>query len=72
MDTPNEDVIRRLELRLNNKQWEVGVQIDVGLPSSEDTIIVKDLKRKIAISNSSNGWILILELKEVNDYNMLL
>lgn len=70
--TSKEDVIRILELRLNNKPEEVGGQIDVGLPSSYDAIIAKDLKRKIAVSNSSNGWISILESKEVNDYNMLL
>ena len=70
--THKEDIIRILELRLNSKPEEVAIQIDVGLPSSYDTIIAKDLKRKIAVSNPSNGWISILESKEINDYKVLL
>lgn len=70
--TQKEEIVKILKLRLNSISEGDDIQIDVGLPSSYDAIIAKDSKRKIAVSNPINGWISILESKEVNDYNVLL
>ena len=39
---------------------------------SYDAILANEVKRKVAISSPRNGWIAIIESKEVNDYAMLL
>ena len=44
----------------------------IGVPDSYNTILAKDDKRKVALSAPQNGWITIIESKEVNDYAMLL
>lgn len=58
--------------RLSSIPDKKGVQPDVGLPSSYDSILINEPKRKIAISEVTNEWVSILESKEVNDYKMLL
>ena len=42
------------------------------VPDSYDAILANEVKRKVAISSPRNGWIAIIESKEVNDYAMLL
>lgn len=42
------------------------------VPDSYDTILANAAKRKIAVSSLRNGWIAVVESKEVNDYAMLL
>ena len=34
--------------------------------------MANEIKRKVAISPEKNGWVTILESKEVNDYSMLI
>jgi hypothetical protein len=65
-------VTESVKLRLNSNPDPVGSQPYVGLPNSYDSILANEPKRKVAISEISNGWISILESKEVNDYKMLL
>lgn len=42
------------------------------MQNSYDAILANDVKLKVAISSSRNGWIAIIKSKEVNDYAMLL
>lgn len=45
-------------------------QPDWELPSSYSPILVADPKRKVAISPETDGWIAIIESKEVVDFGM--
>lgn len=54
----------RLRVVCRNYQMEV--------PDSYYTILANDAKRKIAIAAPQNGWIALIESKEVNDYAMLI
>ena len=67
----SDEIVEHISVR-HNAPPEPGVKLDMELPSSYDSIIAKDIKRKTAISKSVNGWVSILESKEVNDYKMLL
>ena len=67
-----ERVIEIVKKRLNGDFKDIHLDSQMEIPDSYDTIIVNDVKRKIAISSSENGWITIIESKEFNDYAMLL
>lgn len=43
-------------------------QQDWGLPSSFEPLLAKEPKRKVAISPPQNGWIALVESKEVVDF----
>jgi hypothetical protein len=43
-------------------------QPDWGLPSSFEPLLAKEAKRKVAISPPRNGWIAVIESKEVVDF----
>jgi len=43
-------------------------QPDWGLPSSFKPILEQEAKRKVAISSPKNGWIMVIESKEVVDF----
>jgi hypothetical protein len=43
-------------------------QPDWGLPSSFEPLLAKESKRKVAISPSRDGWIALIEAKEVVDF----
>jgi len=58
--------------RLINPPDPPGQQPEVGLPNSYDVSLAGDEKRKVAVSEVVNGWVSIIESKEVNDYKMLL
>jgi len=65
-------LIECIKSRIVSAPDEFGTQPDVGLPNSYDSILAVEQKREIAISEEKNGWVSILESKEVNDYKMLL
>lgn len=67
-----ERVIEIVKKRLNGDLKDIHLNSQIDVPDSYETIIANDIKRKIAISSSINGWITIIESKEVNDYAMLL
>ncbi len=44
------------------------VQPDWGLPSSFEPLLAKEAKRKVAISPAREGWVALVESKEVVDF----
>lgn len=66
-----ERVIQIVEERLNGTLKDICLSNQIEVPDSYDLILANDIKRKIAISSSKNGWITIVESKEVNDYALL-
>lgn len=67
-----EQVTRIVERRLNGDLQDVRLSEQIKIPDSYEVFLANNEKRKIAISNSRNCWITIVESKEVNDYAMLL
>ena len=67
-----EKVISIVERRLNGDLREMKAPIPADIPDSFEAFLASNLKRKIAVSEPSNGWITVVESKEVNDYSMLL
>ena len=61
-----------VERRLNGDLKELRLKYDVKAGDSFDVFLANDSKRKTAVSADNNGWITIIESKEVNDYSMLL
>lgn len=57
-----EVVARCLANRIEQPDWD--------LPSSFSPLLVGDPKRKVAISPENDGWIAIIESKEVVDFGM--
>jgi hypothetical protein len=45
-------------------------QPDWGLPSSFEPLLAKEAKRKLAISTPRDGWIALVESKEVVDFSL--
>lgn len=45
-------------------------QPDWGLPSSFETLLAKETKRKIALSSPRDGWVALVESKEVVDFSL--
>ncbi|HXH46675.1 MAG TPA: hypothetical protein VNK51_22910 [Bradyrhizobium sp.] len=45
-------------------------QPDWGLPSSFETLLAKEAKRKVAISSPREGWVGLVESKEVVDFSL--
>ena len=66
-----ESIIRIVEERLNGALKELHLYSKMEVPDSYDTILADDIKRKVAVSAPQNGWMTIIESKEVNDYTML-
>lgn len=58
--------------RLNGSLKDISLCNEMDVPNSYNEILANNLKRKVAISSSKNGWISIIESKEVNDYAMLI
>ena len=65
-------VVEIIRERLNGRLKDRHLHVSIEVPDSYDTILANDVKRKIAISSPQNGWIAVVESKEVNDYTMLL
>ena len=68
----NGRIVERVNERLNGSLRDIRFCSQMDVPNSYDAILANDVKRKVAISSSRNGWIAIIESKEVNDYAMLL
>lgn len=70
-DNPN--IVKSIvERRLNGDLKELKYNYNTELNDSYDVFLKNDNKRKIAISPEKDGWITIIESKEVNDYTMLI
>ncbi len=70
-DNPN--IVKSIvERRLNGDLKELRYNYNIELNDSYDVFLKNDNKRKIAISPEKDGWITIIESKEVNDYTMLI
>lgn len=70
-DNPN--IVKSIvERRLNGDLKELKYNYNIELNDSYDVFLKNDNKRKIAISPEKDGWITIIESKEVNDYTMLI
>ena len=65
-------VIELVNERLNGSLRDICFCSQMDVPDSYDAILANAAKRKIAISSARNGWIAIIESKEVNDYALLL
>ncbi|MBQ3583829.1 MAG: hypothetical protein IJA27_03865 [Lachnospiraceae bacterium] len=65
-------VVEMVNERLNGSLKDIRFCSQMDVPDSYDAILANEVKRKVAISSSRNGWIAIIESKEVNDYAMLL
>lgn len=63
-----EEVLLQVATRLNQPPDPHGRQPDWGLPSSYDAILAHEEKRKIAVSPLQNGWVGLIESKEVVDF----
>lgn len=65
-------IVRIVNERLNGNLKDISLCNEIEVPDSYDEILANNVKRKVAISASKNGWIAIIESKEVNDYAMLI
>lgn len=65
-------VVEMVNERLNGSLRDIRFCSQMDVPDSYDAILANEVKRKVAISSQRNGWIAIIESKEVNDYAMLL
>ncbi len=65
-------VVEMVNERLNGSLRDIRFCSQMDVPDSYDAILANEVNRKVAISSSRNGWIAIIESKEVNDYAMLL
>ena len=65
-------VVEMVNERLNGSLRDIRFCSQMDVPDSYDAILANEVKRKVAISSPRNGWIAIIESKEVNDYAMLL
>ena len=67
-----ESIVQIVERRLNTDPEDIKLGMELDFLNSYKSILATDKKRKVAISNTSNKWLSILESKEVNDYYMLM
>ncbi len=65
-------VVDLVERRLNGNLREITAQIPEEIPDSYEVYLQNNKKRKVAVSQPKEGWITVVESKEVNDYTMLL
>ncbi len=65
-------IIEIIEERLNGRLKDVRLCYPINVPDSYSAILANDEKRKIAVSSPQNGWVALIESKEVNDYALLL
>jgi hypothetical protein len=59
-----------IKKRLIEEATEVGSQSNSPLPSSYDPLLRSDQKRKVLVSPAQNGWVTVLEAKEVVDFEL--
>ena len=64
-------IIEIIEERLNGRLKDVRLCYPINVPDSYSAILANDEKRKIAVSSPQNGWVALIESKEVNDYALL-
>lgn len=67
-----EKVITIVKQRLGGKLPNIALDEHLSDFDSYNTILAGNLKRKVALSVSKNGWITMIESKEVNDNALLL
>ncbi|MDE7284012.1 MAG: hypothetical protein K2N85_10600 [Lachnospiraceae bacterium] len=65
-------VVEVVKERLIGRLKDIRLCYQMDVPDSYDEVLADDVKRKIAVSSSKNGWIAIVESKEVNDYTLLI
>lgn len=68
----NRRVVEIVNERLNGNLKDICLSGQLDVPDSYSEILANNVNRKVAISDSENGWIALIESKEVNDYAMLL
>lgn len=66
-----ERVVELVRERLSGSLKDIRLRNQMSVPDSYEIILANEAKRKVAISYSCEGWISIIESKEVNDYAML-
>lgn len=69
--TERKEVLGIVESRIRGQPDSAGKQPDWGLPSSYDTLLASDKKRRVAVSPLRDGWIALVESKEVLDFSLL-
>lgn len=63
-------VVAAIRERLSAEAAEVGSQSNAPLPSSYDPLLRTDPKRKVLVSPAQQGWVTVLESKEVVDFDL--
>lgn len=66
-----ESIIDIITSRIKLPADKAGNQSAWGLSSSYDVLIAPDKKRKVAVSPMQNGWVAIVESKEIIDFTLL-
>lgn len=64
-------LLRCVEERLRSPADQPNAQPDWGLESSYDVLVAADPKRKVAVSPVVDGWVAVVESKEVLDFRLL-
>ncbi len=67
-----EKIIAIIEQRLSGKLSDIVLPEQMIDFDSYNTLLAGNIKRKVALSGQKNGWITMIESKEVNDNAMLL
>lgn len=67
----NESISEIIERRLCGVLEDPRIPDGVDIPDSYEVFLANNEKRKVAVSAPVNGWITVIESKEVNDYAML-
>lgn len=60
-----ERIVEIVNERLNGSLKNIRLCCQMDVPDSYESILVNDVKRKVAISSSKEGWIVIIESKEL-------
>lgn len=63
-------VVAAIKRRLNSETEKAGSQANAPLPSGYDAYLRADPKRKLLVSPPQQGWITVLESKEVVDFHL--
>ena len=66
-----ECVFQIVQKRLNGELAGLSFPKGILMPDSYSLFLANNEKRKIAVSRPINGWITLIESKEVNDYALL-
>lgn len=67
----NESISEIIERRLCGALEDLRIPDGIDIPDSYEVFLANNEKRKVAVSAPVNGWITVIESKEVNDYAML-